>query len=72
MTAPGPKGLLADKRSNAHPVTLEAVQAVHYTIGDLKEINERVYKPLTEDQLKMLAALYLRSTVNGMLPWVTA
>lgn len=58
-TTPGPKGLLADKRLNAHPVTLEAVQAVHYTINDLQEVNERVYKPLTEDQLKMLAALIL-------------
>ena len=57
--APGPRGLLANNRSLAHPVTMESVAKIKYTIRDLKEISEMPYKPLSEEQMKMVAALLL-------------
>lgn len=55
----GPRGLLANKRSASGVVTLETVEKVKYTVNDIPDFKENPYKPLSEDQLKMMAALIL-------------
>ncbi|MGZ3721803.1 MAG: hypothetical protein ACXVA9_02655 [Bdellovibrionales bacterium] len=59
VKALGPKGLQANMRTNGHPVTLEQVEKISYTLRDLTEVNEKAYKPLSEEQMKMLAAVIL-------------
>jgi len=46
-------------RTNGHPVTLESVEKVKYTLRDFTEVVEREYKPLSEEDMKMVAAIIL-------------
>jgi len=55
----GPRGLQANIRSVQVPLTLEQVQSVQYKVVAVADFKPLPYKPLTEDQLKMLAALIL-------------
>lgn len=57
--APGPRGLEANMRTTGKPVTLESVEKVKYAFRDLSDFVEQPYKPLSEDQMKMVAALLL-------------
>lgn len=57
--APGPNDKLGEFKKLAKPVTLEQVEAVNWKFFDLKDFQEMPYKPLSEDQMKMLAALIL-------------
>lgn len=54
-----PKGLQANLQPAGKPVTREVVDKVKYTMQDVKEVKPLPYNPLTEDQLKMVAALIL-------------
>lgn len=55
----GAKGLQANIRTVGKPVNSETIAAVKYNILPVAEITPLPYKPLTEEQLKMVAALIL-------------
>ena len=55
----GPRGLQANIRTVGKPLSQEQVDSVKYTIATVAEFKELPYKPLSEDQMKMLAALIL-------------
>ncbi len=59
VKANGAKGLQATIRTVGKPVTMETVAKIQYVIKPSLETNLMPYKPLTEDQLKMVAALIL-------------
>lgn len=55
----GPRGLQANIRTVGKPITKEQVDKIKYTINDVPEFKALPYKPLSEEQMKMLAALIL-------------
>lgn len=57
--AMGPRGLLANMRPVAKPVTLERVQAVQYKIADVSQMQLKPYQPLSDEEIKMVSALIL-------------
>ncbi|NJL25338.1 MAG: hypothetical protein HC902_09270 [Calothrix sp. SM1_5_4] len=55
----GAKGLQANIRTVGKPVSQETIAKVKYEITDVKPYQPRPYKPLSEEHLKMVAALLL-------------
>ncbi|MGE0528142.1 MAG: tetratricopeptide repeat protein [Bdellovibrionales bacterium] len=55
----GPRGLQASLRTVGTPLTHEQVEAITYTIQDVPDYKALPYKPLSEEHLKMVAALIL-------------
>jgi tetratricopeptide (TPR) repeat protein len=57
--APGPNGLQAKIRTVGKPLSQEMVDKVKYTLGEVPEYKPLPYKPLSEEEMKMVAALIL-------------
>lgn len=55
----GARSLQAGIRPVGRPLSSEAVDKIQYSVLPVSEIKELPYKPLSDDQLKMLAALLL-------------
>jgi tetratricopeptide (TPR) repeat protein len=57
--AAGPQTQIAGMRSPGKPVTMDVVNKINWTFKDNTEVKEMPYKALSEDQMKMLAALII-------------
>lgn len=55
----GPRGLQANLRPAGQPITRDVVNKVQYVLKPTTEVKPLPYKPLSEEHLKMVAALIL-------------
>lgn len=55
----GPRGMQANLRPAGKPITRDVVDKVQYTVLPVPEVKPLPYKPLSEEHLKMVAALIL-------------
>ncbi len=59
VKATGARGMQANLRPAGQPVTHDIVDKVKYTLQPTEEVKPLAYKPLSEEHLKMVAALIL-------------
>lgn len=59
VKALGAKGLQANIRTVGAPVSKDAIDKIQYTMQPTPEVKVLPYKPMTDEQLKMVAALIL-------------